>query len=37
MRESCFQLYVNENYGRREIADTLGAIAKLERYYAAAR
>jgi dTDP-4-amino-4,6-dideoxygalactose transaminase len=37
MRESCFQLYLNENYGAREIADTLGAIAKLERYYTASR
>lgn len=37
MRDSCFQLYLNENYGPREIADTLGAIAKLERYYAASR
>jgi perosamine synthetase len=35
MRESCFQLYLNENYGPQEADDTVAAILKLERHYAA--
>jgi dTDP-4-amino-4,6-dideoxygalactose transaminase len=34
MRESCFQLYLNENYGDCEVSDTVAAILKLERHYA---
>lgn len=35
MREGCFQLYLNENYGPQEAEDTVTAILKLERHYAA--
>jgi hypothetical protein len=35
MREGCFQLYLNENYGPQEAEDTVAAILKLERHYAA--
>lgn len=34
IRDSSFCLYLNENYGSREAADALAAIAKVERHYA---
>jgi len=33
MRDSSFCLYVNENYGLREVEDTLKALQKVENYY----
>ena len=33
IRDRTFCLYLNENYGAREVADTLAAIAKVEGYF----
>jgi perosamine synthetase len=33
IRDRCFALYLNENYGLREAADSVAAIVKLERYF----
>jgi perosamine synthetase len=33
IRDRCFALYLNENYGLRESADAVTAIVKLERYF----
>ena len=35
MRGSSFNLFVNEKYGPKEVADTVAAIIKVEKYYAA--
>lgn len=32
-RDSAFTLYLNENYGPQEVADTLAAIRKVEKHY----
>ena len=32
-RDRCFHLYLNENYGNREIQDIIDAIKKIENYY----
>jgi dTDP-4-amino-4,6-dideoxygalactose transaminase len=34
IRDRSFMLYLNENYGEREVEDTVAAIRKVERYYA---
>ncbi len=33
IRDRSFNLYLNENYGEREAADTVSAITKVERYF----
>jgi dTDP-4-amino-4,6-dideoxygalactose transaminase len=33
IRDRCFALYLNENYGQREAEDAVAAIVKLERYF----